>query len=147
MITTKILATRKNRKRKTRTTKLGGRTIRHQMRALTKACKKTELFNIVTPIITPPIEYENARDMIKRVESWMRTEGVDPYIKSLGDGHPIIDFQGLSWETDRTTNISTYVCTTPAANIYLQPFVALTDYMVVQFQSPCMRFSILILTI
>jgi hypothetical protein len=44
--------------------------------------------------------------MMKRVESWMRTEGVDPHIKSLGDGHPIIDFQGLSCGTDSTTNIS-----------------------------------------
>ena len=44
--------------------------------------------------------------MIKRVESWMRIEGIDPYIKRLGNGHPIIDNQGLSCETDSTTNIS-----------------------------------------
>ena len=85
---------------------MGGRGIRHEMRALMKECKKTELFSIVTPIISPPIEYENAKEMIKRVENWLQTEGLDPHMKSLGEGRSIINFQGLSCGMDSTTNVS-----------------------------------------
>lgn len=85
---------------------MGGRGLRHGMRALMKECKKTEYFSIVTPIISPPIEYENAKEMIKRVENWLQTEGLDPHMKSFGEGRSIINFQGLNCGMDSTTNVS-----------------------------------------
>ena len=52
------------------------------------------------------METESPENMIQRVERWMKIEDINPHIKTLGEGHQIINFQGLRCGMDITTNVS-----------------------------------------